>query len=123
MRVQTARTAAPSAAAIVAALAALALPAAASAQHADISPRVQAGRIVADAFDDATGETTPDPRVFGYDFQEDPLDPYFAADPGFNARAGSGLPAGSQLGFGVPGGARFGLPANLSYWGGTGSRA
>src|SRR5688572_5748786 len=74
----------------------------AEAQHADVSTRVSGGRIVTDAFDDSTGTLTPDARVFGYDFREDPLDPYFAGDPGFNAFAGSGLPSGSQLRFNVP---------------------
>ena len=52
-------------------------------------------------------------RVFGYDFAEDPNDPYFAQDPGFNAPAGSGLPGGSQL--------SFNLLGSLSYWNGSGS--
>ena len=91
------------------------------AQHADVSPRVSNGRIVTDAFDDAAGAVTPGGRVFAYDFGEDPLDPYFAADPGFNAFAGSGLPAGGQLRFDVVGAASLGLPANLSYWNGAGT--
>jgi hypothetical protein len=76
-------------------------------------------RIVTDGWVDATSELIPGLRVFGYDFQEDPLDPYFASDPGFNTAGGSGLPAGSQLRFNILSGATFGLPANLNYWDGT----
>jgi hypothetical protein len=90
-------------------------------QHADISPRVESGRIVTDGFDDATSSVLPGLRVFGYDFQEDPLDPYFAGDPGFNATAGSGLPEGQNLVFNVLSGpAVSGTPGNLGYWNGTG---
>jgi hypothetical protein len=93
------------------------------AQHADVRPRVSDGMIFTDGFIDATSETIPDLRIFGYDFQEDPADPYFAADPGFNAAAGSGLPGGSQLRFNILSGADFDLPANLSFWDGTDKNA
>jgi hypothetical protein len=93
------------------------------AQHADVRPRVSDGMIFTDGFIDATSETIPDLRIFGYDFQEDPADPYFAADPGFNAAAGSGLPGGSQLLFNILSGADFDLPANLSFWDGTDKNA
>jgi len=96
------------------------LPVVATAQHADIRPDVENGRIVTSGFVDATSETLPDLRVFGYDFQEDPLDPYFAADPGINASS-SALPVGSQLSFNILDGMAFGLPGNLSYWNGAGS--
>lgn len=103
------------------ALLVLLLPADALAQHADVRPGVAGGRLVTDGYIDDTQETLPGLRVFGYDFQEDPLDPYFAADPGFNALAGSGLPPGSQLLFRVPDAAAFGLPSNLGFWDGTDS--
>jgi hypothetical protein len=93
------------------------------AQHADIAPRVENGKIVTDGWLDALSALETEVRVFGYDFQEDPLDPYFASDPGFNARPGSGLPAGSQLLFNIVSGARFGMSANLSYWDGLGAVA
>jgi hypothetical protein len=92
----------------------------AHAQHADVSPRVSGGQIVTDGYEDSTSTLTPNQRVFAYDFQEDALDPYFAGDPGFNAFSGSGLPVGSQFGFNVPSGSDFGLPANLTFWNGTG---
>jgi len=78
----------------------------------DVQPRVLAGKIVTDAIDDATGDVTPDVRHFGYAFGEDPKDPYFLQDPGFEALAGSGLPAGSVLSFNVD--------RHLAYWDGTG---
>lgn len=89
------------------------------AQHTDIRPRVEAGKIQVDGYDDEEGAVEPDLRVFGYDFGEDPAEPHFAADPGFNASAQSGLPSGSQLSLHVLGGARFGLPGNLMYWDGA----
>jgi hypothetical protein len=98
-------------------------PAASRAQHADVVPRVENGRIVTGGHDDATGEEFPHLRVFGYDFGEDPLDPYFASDPGFNADPGSGLPGGSQHRFNIPSATAARLPANLSYWDGTGDVA
>ena len=72
-------------------------------------------------FVDATSTLLPYMRVFGYDFGEDPGDPFFTQDPGFNAASGSGLPAGSQLLFNIVGAAGLGLPANLSFWDGTGA--
>ncbi len=90
------------------------------AQHADIRPYVENGRILTAGFVDSTSTVLPDMRVFGYDFGEDPSDPFFTQDPGFNAAAGSGLPAGSQLLFNIVGAGSLGLPANLSYWDGTG---
>jgi hypothetical protein len=95
-------------------------PLVAAAQHADIKPNVQGSRIVTDGHIDDTGETLPGLRIFGYDFQEDPLDPYVISDPGFNTVGASSLPPGSQLSFNVPGAAVFGLPSNLSYWNGSG---
>jgi hypothetical protein len=93
------------------------------AQHADIKPDVENGRIITHAWVDATSELTPDVRVFGYDFQEDPLDPYFIGDPGINTAGPSGLPAGSVLSFNIADGASFGLPGNLTFWNGMGSVA
>lgn len=83
--------------------------------HSDVRPYVVAGQIVTGGHDDALGVDVPEMRVFGYDFGEDPSDPFFAQDPGFNAGAGSGLPAGSQL--------RFNVLSSLLYWDGSGSVA
>lgn len=83
--------------------------------HSDVRPYVSAGQIVTGGHDDALGVDVPVQRVFGYDFGEDASDPFFAQDPGFNAGAGSGLPAGSQL--------RFNLLSSLLYWDGSGAVA
>ncbi len=88
-----------------------------SAAHSDVQATVIGGQIVVGALDDFTGDVTANVRVFGYDFQEDPADPYFAGDPGFDAPAGSGLSTGA-LSFNLLSGTRFNLPANLNYWNG-----
>lgn len=59
------------------------------------------------------GFLTPGVRVWGGRFQTNPFDPFFTDDPGFGAVQGSGLPAGSQIGFNTL--------ADLLYWDGTGS--
>lgn len=82
------------------------------AQHADVSPRVEAGKIVIDGRIDSPAETIPNVRVFGYDFGEDADDPFVIGDPGFNALGGSGLPPGSRVGFQIL--------ADLQYWSGGG---
>jgi hypothetical protein len=102
-------------------IAILSAPVFVQAQHADVKPDVISGRIVTDGWVDATSELVPDLRVFGYDFQEDPLDPYFASDPGFNTAGASALPAGSQLRFNILDAAQFGLTSNLSFWNGAGA--
>ena len=87
--------------------------------HVDVRPYVSNGKVVTGGFDDEANVNYPSLRVFGFDFREDPLDPYFIADPGFNAPAGA-LPAGSELRFTVPGAAQASLPRTLSYWNGAG---
>jgi hypothetical protein len=93
------------------------------AQHADVRPYVEENQIRTAGFVDSTSTLLPNLRVYGYDFGEDPGQPYFAQDPGFNAGAGSGLPSESQLLFNVVGAESLGLPANLSYWNGVGAVA
>lgn len=90
------------------------------AQHADVRPYVENGQIKTGGFNDATSDFAPGLRAFGYDFGEDPSQPYFTQDPGFNAASSSGLPSASQLIFNIVGSATLGLPANLSYWNGVG---
>lgn len=80
--------------------------------HSDIRPRVEMSKIVTDGFSDADGTTQTNLHVFGFDFAENPDDPFFVQDPGFNAPTGSGLPVSSQL--------AFNLPGVLLYWNGTG---
>ena len=81
----------------------------------DFSPAASNGQVVTNAHNDATGADTANVRVSAYAFGADPEDPYFTQDPGFNAPANSGLPAGSTLGFDVL--------DSLKYWNGTGAVA
>jgi len=92
----------------------------AASAHDDLRPRNVSGKVVTDGYDDGTGTTTPNVRVFGYDFGEEASDPFFTQDPGFNSVVGSGLQSGA-LSFDVLGPAHgSALPYNLSYWDGTG---
>lgn len=89
--------------------------------HEDVTPYALNGKVVTGGHDDALGTDNLEQRVFGYDFGEDPLDPFFIGDPGFNNGAfaigvypGNGLlPTGFTLGFNVL--------TNLSFWDGTGA--
>lgn len=85
--------------------------------HIDIALLVQAGQIATGVFDfnNPQQAVTVDVgnRVWGGRFHADPQDPFFADDPGFGATAGSGLPAGSQVGFNVL--------DDLMYWDGSGT--
>lgn len=91
--------------------------------HNDAVPYALDGKIVTGGHDDALGTDTISTRVFGYDFGEDPFDPYFIGDPGFNNGAFAAglypnnglLPVGKTLAFDVV--------TNLQYWDGTGSVA
>src|SRR5262249_26229113 len=49
-------------------------------------------QVVTNGFDDDTSVFQAKMRVFNYSFQEDPGDPFFTQDPGFNALANNGLP-------------------------------
>ena len=94
---------------------------AARAQHADVVPYAVGGKILTGSHSDVTLEDHLEVRVFGYDFGEDPGDPYFIGDPGFNNGGfaigvfpNDGLlPAGFNLSFDVV--------TNLQYWDGAGS--
>ncbi len=84
--------------------------------HIDIASVVENGQIRTGV---ANFEVDPEnpfvvigSEVWGGVYLEDPLDPFFTNDPGFAALAGSGLPAGSLLGFNVL--------DDLKYWDGTG---
>ncbi len=89
--------------------------------HDDVFPYALDGKIVTGGHDDVFGTNTIVERVFGYDFGEDPSDPYIIGDPGFNNGAfgigvfpGDGLlPANFTLGFNVI--------TNLEYWDGSGA--
>jgi hypothetical protein len=88
----------------------------------DVRPSAAGGKIVTGGVSDATGDTVAGQRVFGFDFgSDDPSQPFFTQDPGFNALVGSGLQAGA-LSFDVLGPSTgSALPYNLSYWDGTGN--
>lgn len=81
--------------------------------NSDVRPAIVNSRVVTQSIDDETDETLTSVRVFSYSFQEDPIEPYFLNDPGFNAVFGSGLTQGTQLNFSVL--------SNLRYWNGTGA--
>lgn len=93
---------------------------AARAQHDDVVPYEFAGKVVTGGHDDVLVTDNVVQHVFGYDFGEDPMDPYFVNDPGFNnggfaigVYPNDGLlPANFTLGFNVL--------TNLQYWDGTG---
>jgi hypothetical protein len=88
--------------------------------HEDVLPYALGGKIMTGGHDDVAGTDNITQQVFGYDFGEDPSDPYVIGDPGFNNGAfGIGiypndglLPANFTLGFNVL--------TNLLFWDGTG---
>lgn len=77
----------------------------------DVSPAVQSGKIVTNAFADADGTTISNVRVFSFEFGEDPLDPYFLEDPGFHPLPGGGFAGGVTI--------SAKAFSALSYWGGS----
>ncbi len=88
----------------------------------DVRPYNVDGQIATGGFDDGTSEFVPVETAFGYVFGDDPADPFFTQDPGFNAEAGSGLTPGSTMTFDILGPTTgSALPFNLSYWDGTGA--
>jgi hypothetical protein len=89
--------------------------------HFDVVPYANGGKIQTGGHDDGTNEDVISNRVFGYDFGEDLMDPYFIGDPGFNNGAFAAgvypndglLPANKTL--------TFDVITNLLYWDGTGA--
>lgn len=82
--------------------------------HMDVRPYASGGQIITGGTDDGTGDIISVVRVYGYDFGEEPADPFVIGDPGFNATNTSGLPAGSL---------KFNVLSSLLYWDGAGSPA
>jgi hypothetical protein len=88
--------------------------------HEDVVPYAVNGKLATGGHDDILETDNVVQRVFGYDFGEDPLDPYFIGDPGFNSAGvptgiypnDAVLPANFTLGFDVL--------STLQYWDGTG---
>lgn len=86
--------------------------------HLDIGLSVQNAQIVTGVFvldDDGQTVVSPGTRVWGGQYQQNPLDPFFTDDPGFGAVSGSGLVQGGTIGFDVL--------DDLKYWNGTGTIA
>jgi hypothetical protein len=91
--------------------------------HDDVVPYELAGKIATGGHDDVLGTDNVVQHVFGYDFGEDPMDPYFIGDPGINngtfaigVYPNDGLlPTNFTLGFNVL--------TNLLYWDGAGIAA
>jgi hypothetical protein len=89
--------------------------------HFDIAPYAAGGKVMTGGHDDGTLENAVELQVFGFDFGEEPSDPYFIGDPGFNNGGfaigvfpNDGLlPTGQTL--------SFNLTTNLEYWDGTGA--
>jgi hypothetical protein len=91
--------------------------------HRDIDFKVQSNKIVTGvAILDCPIGTPPEDcmatedfgwRVHPRPYQQDQCDPFFVDDPGTFAEAGSGLPAGSFVGFNIM--------ADLLYWNGLGT--
>ena len=105
---------------------AVALLASVACAHNDVVPYSNGTKILTGGHDDLAGTTDELLSVFGYDFGEDPLDPWVIGDPGFNnssafttsfPNAGA-LPAGA-LALSVFSG-NYG---SLHYWDGTGTSA
>lgn len=95
--------------------------ASAAGAHEDLVPYELNGKIVTGGHDDVFASNTIERRVFGFDFGEEPSDPYFIGDPGFNNGAfaigvfpNNGLLPASQT-------LRFSVLSNLQYWDGTGA--
>lgn len=90
------------------------LPNAATADHFDIAPYFQSGKLLTGGLDHLGTHAAPPITVYGYDFGEDPADPFNPTDPGVNQAAGVGnLPAGAPL--------RYNILSSLRYWDGSGA--
>lgn len=96
--------------------------------HDDVVPYGNLTKLLIGAHDDLNNTTSASQAAFGFDFGEDPNDPWVINDPGFNNSSaftagvfpGDGLlPASGSLVLSVFGG-RYGP---LHYWNGTGSPA
>jgi hypothetical protein len=79
----------------------------------DISPFLQNGQLIVGGLAHTGERIAPPISVFGYDFGEDPYDPFNPSDPGVDQAVGVGnLPAGSQIGYNIV--------SSLRYWNGNG---
>jgi hypothetical protein len=93
--------------------------------HDDVVPYSDLSKLLTGGHDDLGGTTSVVQAVFGYDFGEDPQDPWIIGDPGFNnsvaftgSFTNSGLlPSSGNLTLSVYGGSY----GSLHYWDGSGS--
>lgn len=81
--------------------------------HFDIAPCFDGARLLTGGLDHGGHAVAPPISVYGYEFGEDPFDPFNPTDPGVNQAAGTGnLPAGAVL--------RYNILSSLLYWDGLG---
>ena len=79
----------------------------------DISPFFENGKLVTGGLSHEGDRISPSKTIFGYDFGEDPYDPFNPSDPGVNQTAGVGnLPVGDPI--------RYNILSSLLYWDGNG---
>ncbi len=82
--------------------------------HFDIAPYFQDGKLLTGGRDHGGNVVVPPIFVYGYEFGEDPFDPFNPTDPGVNQAAGTGnLPVGAAL--------RYNILSGLLYWDGNGN--
>lgn len=81
-------------------------------EHYDLSPHLVGGALQVGGLDHDGNAVPPPVSVFGYEFGEEPLDPFNPSDPGVNQLAGVGdLPPGAAL--------RYNILGSLIYWDGA----
>ena len=82
----------------------------------DISPFFQNGQLIVGGLAHTGERIAPPISVFGYDFGEDPYDPFNPSDPGVDQATGVGnLPPGGAVGYNIL--------SSLLYWNGDGTVA
>jgi hypothetical protein len=81
-------------------------------EHYDIAPYFQDGQLLTGGLDHGGHHTPPPITAYGFEFGEDPFDPFNPSDPGVNQAAGvGGLPAGAAL--------SYNILSSLLYWDGS----
>jgi len=81
--------------------------------HFDIAPYFQNGKLLTGGLDHEGDQIPPQITVYGWEFGEDPFDPFNPSDPGVNQAAGVGnLPVGAAL--------SYNILSSLLYWDGSG---
>ncbi len=81
-------------------------------EHYDIAPYLVGGQLLTGGLDHDGHHTAPPITVYGFEFGEDPFDPFNPSDPGVNQAAGVGnLPSGAAL--------SYNILSSLLYWDGA----